>query len=382
MNTLHRGYINLILFSFCVGLVGVCVKTTQQLDALTIVFYRGAIAATFILVLSLMLGKGRTLITGTAGASMDRRVAGLTLGIGLLQTLALVLYIGALLQTTVTNAAFLHSTAPIFALFFAKIFLKEQISQATYWGILLVMFGTCIIVDPRSLSLSSSEFVGNAMALISGILYGAMVVASKSLSSKVEGFYQAFWPYCIIALLILPFADFGSPLGNSSSPGLSPVNVSWASLNLAAEILLNSGFVSSLMLNWMPLSVLGIVASGLCYIFFVRGIKHVPAQHIMLVAALEPVFGAGIATLYLGEAFSLLTLAGAAMILLGIYWVSKCKTHVSKVTVHEVPASAAGFQLETSVRSAGKNSLERHQCPTIFETLQTPRVLLHLEQSG
>jgi len=61
MNTRHRGYINLILFSFCVGLVGVCVKTTQQLDALTIVFYRGVIAATFILVLSLMLGKGRTL---------------------------------------------------------------------------------------------------------------------------------------------------------------------------------------------------------------------------------------------------------------------------------------------------------------------------------
>jgi len=309
-------------------------------------------------------------------------VAGLTLGIGLLQTLLLALYIGALLQTTVTNAVFLHSTAPIFALFFARIFLKEQIARATYWGILLVMIGTCTIVDPRYLSLNSSEFVGNAMALISGILYGAMVVASKSLSPKVEGFYQAFWQYFIIALLILPFADLGLRFGTRVNPGLSPTNVSWASLNLAMENLLNRAFVSKLMLNWMPLSVLGIVASGLCYIFFIHGIKHVPAQHIMLVAALEPVFGAGVATLYLGEVFSLLTLLGAALILLGIFWVAQCETHESQATVPVVPACAAGFRLETSSRFAEKGSIEPRQSPTIFETLQPARVLPYLEKTG
>lgn len=57
MMTINRGYIDLIFFSFCIGLVGVCVKATENLDALTVVFYRGAIAVLFIL----MLGKGHTL---------------------------------------------------------------------------------------------------------------------------------------------------------------------------------------------------------------------------------------------------------------------------------------------------------------------------------
>lgn len=318
MMTINRGYIDLVLFSFCVGLVGVCVKATENLDAITIVFYRGAIAALFILVLTLVLGKGRTLVTRRAGAAMNLNVAGITAGIGLLQALLLIFYIGSLLQTSVTNAVFLHSTAPIFALIFSRIFLKETITPKTYMGIVLVMVGTCIIVDPQNLSFSSRQSIGNLMALTSGLFYGAMAVASKSLSPKVDGNYQVFWQYLIIAVLILPFAKLGITVSADSSLAAAN-NIIFPPSSVP---LMESHFIHTLERNWLPLSLLGIVGSGLCYVFFVRGIKTVPAQHIMLAAALEPVFGSLIAAAYLGESLSNLTLAGAGLILFGILQVS------------------------------------------------------------
>ncbi len=350
MNTINRGYIDLILFSFCVGLVGVCVKATENLGALTIVFYRGAIATAFILVLTLALGKGRTLISCRSGAAMTRQVAGLTVGIGLLQMLFLVLYIGALLQTSVTNAVFLHSTAPLFALTFSRLFLKETIIQQTYMGIILVMVGTCVIIDPRNLSLSSSASMGNLMALASGVFYGAMAVTSKSLSPQVDGNYQVFWQYLIIALLILPFAK----LGINVRPDLSIARLGEAAFVVPSSNLLDSLFIHNLVRNWIPLSVLGIVGSGLCYIFFVRGIKTVPAQHIMLAAALEPVFGALVATLYLGETFAMLTLVGAGLILLGIYQISKRDTRVLTPQQQSHPGSIRSFVVKTRLESTAK----------------------------
>lgn len=338
MTNINRGYIDIIIFSFFVGLVGICVKSTKNLDALTIAFYRGAIAALFILLLSILLGKGRTLVRRRFGKGMTLNVAGLTLGIGLLQALMQVLYIYSLLLTTVNNAVFLHSTAPIFALIFSRIFLKETITRKTYVGIVLVMAGTCVIVDPRNLSLHSAESIGNIIALASGLFYGAMAVTSKSLSPKVDGYYQVFWQYMIVALLILPFAN----LGMNTFPTHSFAVVGDPAILMVEPTWKDTLFVHNLTLNWVPLSLLGIFGSGVCYIFFVRGVKTVPANHIMLAAGLEPVFGALIATLYLGEVFSTLTTVGAALILAGIY----------QISMRDADRSTAGF---------GKSVAERTQ---------------------
>jgi drug/metabolite transporter (DMT)-like permease len=54
-----------------------------------------------------------------------------------------------------------------------------------------------------------------------------------------------------------------------------------------------------------------------------RGVRHVPAQHVLVVASLEPLAGTALAGVILKETLTLHTLAGALLITAGAIAVSK-----------------------------------------------------------
>ncbi|MBI2079983.1 EamA family transporter [Candidatus Micrarchaeota archaeon] len=278
----NKGYLDLIIYSILAGIVGVFVKLTQGLDANSIVFFRAAFAVVFIFLIILF----------------QRRIKELTivdpvktLFVGIFQGLSIFLYFTALLQTSVSNAVFLLYTAPIFSIILTKLFLKEQIEKETLIGMFITLIGILLILDPRTFSSNSNETIGNLLALGAGFFYSAMTITAKPLMQKAPAHYVTFWQYLIITLIFLFFLKIDS--------------------------------ISAVYDNLFYLGIIGVICTGIPFILFMEGIRKIKAQKVLVVTALEPLAGTILALFLLKEIPSLFTIIGAALILYGVYRVTR-----------------------------------------------------------
>jgi drug/metabolite transporter (DMT)-like permease len=213
------------------------------------------------------------------------------------------LIMSALRLTSVSNALFLLYTAPVFTVLLARTFLKEAITAKTALGIALALVGIFFIVDPTNLSLQSTHTLGNLMALGAGLALAAMTVAAKPLSQKVSGYYIVFWQYLVITVLALPFV--------------------------------RPAMLDAVLVNWWQLGGLGVICTGIAFLWYMRGVRSVPAQHVLIVASLEPLVGSLIAAVFLREAITHLTLLGALFIMAGAYGVARTRTADPKPVIQQ-----------------------------------------------
>ncbi|HLC69361.1 MAG TPA: EamA family transporter [Candidatus Bilamarchaeaceae archaeon] len=278
----RRGYLELILYSVFAGVVGVFVKLVENLDTYSLIFFRAGIAAIFILLVILFQRRIKELGIVHSGK---------TLLVGIFQGLSIFLYFTSLLQTTVSNAVFLLYTAPIFSVILAKFFLKEKIEKETLIGIFITLLGIIFILDPTTFSFDSNQTIGNLIALGSGFFYSAMALTAKPVLKTKSGYYVAFWQNIIISLMFILFLK------------VNPV--------------------SAISTNWWQLGIIGILSTGIAFILFMEGVRKVKAQKIFIVTALEPLAGTVLALILLAEIPSILTIAGAILILYGVYRTTK-----------------------------------------------------------
>ena len=282
MDEERRGYLELILYSVFAGVVGVFVKLVENLDTYSLIFFRAGIAAIFILLVILFQRRIKELGIVHSGK---------TLLVGIFQGLSIFLYFTSLLQTTVSNAVFLLYTAPIFSVILAKFFLKEKIEKETLIGIFITLLGIIFILDPTTFSFDSNQTIGNLIALGSGFFYSAMALTAKPVLKTKSGYYVAFWQNIIISLMFILFLK------------VNPV--------------------SAISTNWWQLGIIGILSTGIAFILFMEGVRKVKAQKIFIVTALEPLAGTVLALILLAEIPSILTIAGAILILYGVYRTTK-----------------------------------------------------------
>jgi len=114
--------------------------------------------------------------------------------------------------TTVANAIALSFTAPLFAAVLAWLFLRERIQLAHQLAILLGVAGVCILVfgayagvAGAQTALSPNIPLGNALALLSGLLFGwYFVVARKFAQQDRDVMEGTVWQFLILAILLSP----------------------------------------------------------------------------------------------------------------------------------------------------------------------------------
>ena len=129
-----KGFASLIGYSILIGSVGFFARMIDGIDLITIVFFRGLLAAGFIFIYSASTGplsdlKPRNLPTTGLSAFF--------------QGMMMLTFVGATLNTTIANAVFLTNTAPAFAVLFSYLFLKERISWSTIGGLMLTSVAIC-----------------------------------------------------------------------------------------------------------------------------------------------------------------------------------------------------------------------------------------------
>ena len=190
------------------------------------------------------------------------------------------LFITSTKMTTAANAIFLQYTGPIYVVLLAFWFLREKPSRTDWLSMLVIFLGLTLFFGDK---LSTEGFYGNLLAILSGVT-GAIMMVSFRAQKNGNPAESSLIAFLVTAIFGFPFV----------------LKETWT---------LNS---------WSILAFLGIFQIGLAFIFFTKGIKHIPALEANLIGTLEPVLNPIWVFLFYGESIGLFALIGGLIVLGGV----------------------------------------------------------------
>ena len=190
------------------------------------------------------------------------------------------LFITSTKLTTAANSIFLQYTGPIYVILLAYWFLGEKPSRTDWFAMLVIFIGLTLFFGDE---LSTDGFYGNLLAILSGVTGAIMMVSFRAQKNGNPAESN------LIAFLVT--ASFGFPF-----------------------ILKETWTVNS----WLILAFLGIFQIGFAFIFFTKGIKHIPALEANLIGTLEPVLNPIWVFLFYGESMGKFALIGGLVVLGGV----------------------------------------------------------------
>lgn len=193
---------------------------------------------------------------------------------------ATTLYTVATKLTTAGNAVLLQFTAPMFVILFMWLVFRERPRRLDIVACLCIFGGVvCFFLD----SLGSGRFVGDVIAVLSGICYA--------------------WVFMMQRL-----------------PGGSPLWSTILGQALGAVVGLPS-LVQETQFDGTSLlfgALLGVFQLGLAYAFLTTGLKYANPITASLVTGIEPVLNPILVALVVGETLSPLALVGGAVVFLSV----------------------------------------------------------------
>jgi drug/metabolite transporter (DMT)-like permease len=190
------------------------------------------------------------------------------------------LFITSTKLTTAANAIFLQYTMPIYVVLLAYWFLGEKPSRTDWFSMLIIFIGLMLFFGDE---LSTDGLYGNLLAILSGVT-GALMMVSFRAQKNGNPAESNLIAFLFTATLGFPFI----------------MQETWA--------------VNSILI----LAFLGIVQIGFAFIFFTKGIKHIPALEANLIGTLEPVLNPIWVFLFYGESMGKFALIGGLIVLSGV----------------------------------------------------------------
>lgn len=191
-----------------------------------------------------------------------------------------IFFVLATKNTTAANAILIQYTAPVYVALLSSRMLREKITSMDWATIVIVLGGMVLLMLD---GLDGGGFLGNVLALCSGIFFALCVVAIR-MGRENSAIAMVLYGNIITALIGLPFA-FATP------PDATDL---------------------------MYLVLLGAVQLGLGYILFVEGLKGVTAIEGALLPVIEPVLNPVWVMVFASEVPSALTVAGGVLILAAV----------------------------------------------------------------
>jgi drug/metabolite transporter (DMT)-like permease len=190
------------------------------------------------------------------------------------------LFITSTKLTTAANSIFLQYTMPIYVVLLAYWFLGEKPSRTDWLSMLVIFIGLMLFFGDE---LSTDGLYGNLLAILSGVT-GALMMVSFRAQKNGNPAESNLIAFLFTATLGFPF------------------------------IMKETWTVNS----WLILAFLGIVQIGFAFIFFTKGIKHIPALEANLIGMLEPVLNPIWVFFFYGESMGRFALVGGLIVLGGV----------------------------------------------------------------
>ncbi|PSC07023.1 EamA/RhaT family transporter [Alsobacter soli] len=198
----------------------------------------------------------------------------------------------SILQTTIANATFFATTAPIWVVLFSWAVLKQRIRREILAGVALCLLGGVALIG-HSLQVDPAKLRGDLFGLATAVFFGLYFIAVQAARAHAGAARVTFALSCVTALILLGVALLaGDALWPRTAAGaLALLGMSWLS-HAGGQGLLS-------------------VALG-----------RLPAVFSSLVIFLEAIAAAIVAWIALGEALTVAQSLGGALILLGI-WIAR-----------------------------------------------------------
>lgn len=246
------------------------------LDAFQISFYRSAIAAITIIVISKVNRK-----------KLNFEFDIISVLCSLCYAFVLILFVVAAKLTKVANAIFLQFTAPIYLLILEPIFLKTKFEKKNLIALIFCFLGMLLFFFGK---LEIANIQGNLIAIGSGIsfaLFTLFLKWKKQIHKTADTMIYIVVGNFLVCLFCLP-------------------------------MIINDLSIDPTQL--LILLYMGIFQIGISYIIFNEGIKYISATESMIIAMLEAILSPIWVFLGAGEVPSGYAIAGSLIILITIVW--------------------------------------------------------------
>ncbi len=200
----------------------------------------------------------------------------------------------SILATTVANATFIATMAPVWVAFGAWFVFGEKISRENFLGLALCLVGGAALIG-QSYSFAPERLVGDGYALVTSAFFGLYMLAISNARTRLG-------------------------IGAGSLAFMSAAITS-ACLFVAAMLLETNFFPRSLH-GWVTLLTLALVSQVLGQGLLAVALGRLPATFSSLVIFLEAIGAAVLGWLVLNERIGPVQALGGALILLGI-WIAR-----------------------------------------------------------
>ena len=219
------------------------------------------------------------------------------------------LFIIGLGYTTAGHSALIVAVGPIVILFLARMMKLEVITLPKVLGMVLSFAGVVVLVGGDELHLHSGGWIGDLITLGGTTGFAVYTVMAKRVARHYDTISMNTFNNLAGAIIVLP-------LGIRQAARIDWGGVAWQ--------------------GWAGLAYTAVISSVLAYLIYFWALKHVSASRLAAYTYAETPTAAFLAVMLLGEKPTTALLAGATLILLGVYLAEFWRG------LEEVPPDTAG----------------------------------------
>jgi len=204
-----------------------------------------------------------------------------------------------LLTAQATTTAWIITSTPIFIALLGFIILKERLAWYQVAGIILATFGVLLVVTKGNLSsLTAGRFgtPGDFLVLISALNWAIFSTLSRSGLKK--------HPSTLMMFYVMSFGWVFTSILFFASSGVRQI------FSIPLD-------------GWIAITFLGILCSGVAYIFWYDALQVLPVAQTGAFLYLEPIITVIVAAFVIEESILLATLIGGITILIGVWLVNR-----------------------------------------------------------
>ena len=205
--------------------------------------------------------------------------------------------------TTASDTALLISTESIFTALLSWLILRERFSRLAALSLVVGFLGVYLIIErgfiphwDTATGGISARILGDLLVILALVFESCYTITGKSLLDRYP-------PLLITGASIIGSLVFWLPAG-----GEEVLRVGWPQLSLA---------------GWLSILYMAIAVTVIGYFLWFQALTVVEASSAAPFLFIQPLLGALLAVLLLGEQLTWATLAGGALILVSVYLVSR-----------------------------------------------------------
>lgn len=205
-----------------------------------------------------------------------------------------------LVTAQATTTAWIVASTPVFIAILGWMVLKEKMGWVRVSGMTLAALGVLLVVSKGNvMALFSGQegTIGDLLVFISAINWAVYTILSRRELARHPAARMMFY-VMLLGWLFASVWIFGF------GPGISEIG------HLTLK-------------GWSAILMLGIFGSGLAYIAYYDALQVLPASQLGAFLNIEPLVTTVLASFMIGEAITIITLVGGAIIILGVWLVNR-----------------------------------------------------------